>query len=73
MKSIARWRRETFLERARIYTDARVPTDAAAQALCSAFAEMLAADRGERVMVVIGTVVIARSVAVTAQQGVTTR
>lgn len=53
-------RRNAFLEAARVYAGSRVPTDNAAHELCVQFVEMLAQDRGERVVLQIGRVVIAR-------------
>jgi len=53
-------RRGAFLDAARVYATSRVPTDSATQVLCAEFVEMLARDRGERVVLHVGPVVIAR-------------
>jgi hypothetical protein len=54
-------RRGAFLDAARAYATSRIPTDSATHALCAEFVEMLARDRGERVVLHVGPVVIARS------------
>ncbi|PRZ56618.1 hypothetical protein BX589_101268 [Paraburkholderia fungorum] len=54
-------RRGAFLDVARAYATSRIPTDSATHALCTEFVEMLARDRGERVVLHVGPVVIARS------------
>ncbi|CAG9256098.1 conserved hypothetical protein [Paraburkholderia caribensis] len=60
MRNEAARRRAQFLERARTYATSHRPTDVSAHGLCSAFVEMLACDRGERVTLTVGKTVIAR-------------
>jgi hypothetical protein len=53
-------RRDAFLDAARVYAGSRIPTHNATHELCVQLVEMLAHDRGERVVLQIGPVVIAR-------------
>ena len=62
-------RRDAFLDAARVYAGSRVPTHNATHELCVQFVEMLAQDRGERVVLQIGPVVIARDASIAIQSG----